>query len=299
MALTSTLTTTSALSELLPSIVQEALFVASERSIMRGLVKNYTLGPAQGKTINVPIYPQQTAVSLTEGTGLNLGDVGYANVNTSTATLTVSEVGLATHITDLARLSSATNVVADIGRLFGEAIARKIDQDLTAKFSQFTTNVVGSSGNILAVTGAISAASVFQAVAKLRSAGVPSSDLACVLHPSVAYDLKANITNTFANPNAGTIQNEAMQMGYVGMLAGVPVYETSNFAVANGAAGDYIGGLFHRDALGLGIMQDIRIETQRDALLRGDAIVATAMYGTGKLYEAYGVAMAFDSSIVD
>lgn len=298
MASASTLTTTSALSELLPSIVQEALFVASERSIMRGLVKNYSLGPAQGKTINVPIYPQQTAVSLTEGEGIDLGDLGYANVNTSSATLTVSEVGLATHITDLARLSSATNVVADIGRLFGEAIARKIDQDLTAKFTEFTTNVVGSSGNILAVTGAISAASIFQAVSKLRSAGVPSSDLACVLHPSVAYDLKANITNTFANPNAGTIQNEAMQMGYVGMLAGVPVYETSNFAVANATAGDYIGGLFHRDALGLGIMQDIRIETQRDALMRGDAIVATAMYGTGKLYEQYGVALAFDSSIV-
>jgi N4-gp56 family major capsid protein len=297
MALTSTLTTTSALSELLPSIVQEALFVASERSIMRGLVKNYTLGPAQGKTINVPIYPQQTAVSLTEGTGLNLGDVGYANVNTSTATLTVSEVGLATHITDLARLSSATNVVADIGRLFGEAIARKIDQDLTAKFAQFTTNVVGSSGNILAVTGAISAASVFQAVAKLRGAGVPSSDLACVLHPSVAYDLKANITNTFANPNAGLIQNEAMQMGYVGMLAGVPVYETSNID-NNNTTGDYSGAVFHRDALGFGLMQDIKIEAQRDALMRGDALVATALYATGVLYEAYGCVVLADSSIL-
>jgi hypothetical protein len=85
--------------------------------------------------------------------------------------------------------------------------------------------------------------------------------------------------------------------GYVGTVAGVPVYETSNID-DNGTAGDFVGGLFHRDALGLGIMQDIRIETQRDALLRGDAIVATAMYGTGKLYEAYGVAMAFDSSIV-
>jgi N4-gp56 family major capsid protein len=292
--------TTALLSELLPSIIQEALFVASEKSIMRGLVKNYTLGPAQGKTINVPIYPQQTAVSLAENVKIwDHQSTGYANVDTSTATLTIGEVGIATHISDLARISSATNVVADIGRLFGEAIARKIDQDLTAKFTQFTTNVVGSSGNILAVTGAISAASVFQAVSKLRSAGVPSSDLACVLHPSVAYDLKANITNTFANPNAGTIQNEAMQMGYVGMLAGVPVYETSNFAVANETAGDYIGGLFHRDALGFGLMQDIKIEAQRDALMRGDALVATALYATGKLYEAYGVAMAFDSSIVN
>lgn len=292
-------TTLTTLDNLLPKIIQEALFVASERSIMRGLVKNYTLPPGSGKTVNVPIYPLQTAQSLTEGVALTDHTVsGYANVTPSSATLTVAEVGIATQVTDIARLSSATNVVADIGRLFGEAIARKIDIDLTSKFSLFTTNVVGSSGNILAVSGAISAASVFEAVAKLRGAGVPSSDLACVLHPSVAYDLKANITNTFANPNAGTIQNEAMQMGYVGMLAGVPVYETSNFNTANSTAGDYIGGLFHRDALGLAIMQDIKIESQRNALLRGDDLIATAMYGTGALYQQYGVALAFDSSIV-
>jgi N4-gp56 family major capsid protein len=295
--------TTALLSELLPSIIQEALFVASEKSIMRGLVKNYTLGPAQGKTINVPIYPQQTAVSLAENVKIwDHQSTGYANVNTSTAQLTIGEVGIATHISDLARISSATNVVADIGRLFGEAIARKIDKDLTSQFISFTTNLVGSA-NISKVTGAdaisstLSAADIFKAVAKLRSAGVPSSDLACVLHPSVAYDLKANITNTFANPNAGLIQNEAMQMGYVGMLAGVPVYETSNID-NNNTTGDYSGAVFHRDALGFGLMQDIKIEAQRDALMRGDALVATALYATGVLYEGYGCVVLADSSIL-
>jgi len=295
-------TTTSSLSELLPSIIQEALFVASEQSIMRGLVKNYTLGPAQGKTINVPIYPQQTAATLSEGVGLALGDVGYANVNTSTATLTIGEVGIATHITDLARLSSATNVVADVGRLFGEAIARKIDKDLTAQFINFTTNLVGSA-NVSKTSGAnaissiLSAADVFKAVAKLRSAGVPTSDMACVLHPSVAYDLLANITNTFSNPASGDLQNEAMKMGYVGMLAGIPIYQTSNID-NNNTTGDYAGAVFHRDALGFGLMQDIKIEAQRDALLRGDALVGSALYATGVIYEGYGCVVLADSSIL-
>jgi hypothetical protein len=117
-----------------------------------------------------------------------------------------------------------------------------------------------------------------------------------VLHPRVAYDLKAALTNSFANPNAGVIQNEAMQMGYVGMLAGTMVFETSSIA-AQTSADDFTGAVFYRDALGLGVMQDIRVETQRDALLRGDAIVATAMYGTGVLYEKYGCALGFDSTI--
>jgi len=278
--------TTTTLNDLLPSIVAEALFVASERSIMRGLVKNYTLGASQGKTVTVPVYPLQTAAGLTEGTAAT-----PAAVSTDGVVLTVSEVGLATQITDLSRIGSASNVIADIGRLFGEAIARKIDQDLTALFSSFSTNTLGSN------TAVLSAATIFQAVAKLRSAGVPGNELYGVFHPAVAYDLKANLTNTYSNPNSGILQNEAMQMGYVGMLAGVPIYETSNLA-NTGTTGDFVGGVFHRDALGLAVMQDIRIETQRQALLRGDDLIATAIYGKGVLYEAYGVAITNDSTIL-
>ena len=285
-------TTTTSLNDLLPSIIQEALFVASERSIMRNLVKNYTLPPASGKTVNVPIYPNQTAVALTEGLAIvDHTSTGYANVSTNTATLTVGEVGIATQITDLSRIASASNVVADVGRLFGEAIARKIDTDLTALFSGFTTNTVGNASTLL------SAASIFQAVAKLRQAGVPSTDIYGVFSPAVAYDLKANLTNTFANPNAGVVQNEAMAMGYVGMLAGVPIYETANLD-NNGTTGDYVGAVFHREALGLALMRDINIEVQRNALLRGDDLIATAMYGVGELYDGYGVAITADSSIL-
>lgn len=278
--------TTTTLNDLLPSIVAEALFVASERSIMRGLVKNYNIGSASGKTITVPIYPLQTAAGLTEG-----DEAVPAAVSTDGVTLTVSEVGLATQVTDLSRIASPSNVVADIGRLFGEAIARKIDTDLTALFGSFTTNIVGTDST------AISAATIFHAVAKLKSAGVPSTDLACVLHPAIAYDLKSNLTNTFANPNAGDLQNEAMRMGFVGMLAGVPVYETSNIA-NTGTTGDYNGGVFHRDAIGLALLQDIKIESQRNALLRGDDLIATAIYGKGIIYEGYGVKVVADSSVL-
>jgi N4-gp56 family major capsid protein len=278
--------TSTTLNDLLPSIIQEALFVASERSIMRGLVKNYQLAPGSGKTVNVPIYPLQTAAGLTEG-----AEVSNTAVSTDTAQLTVSPVAIRTMLTDLARTSSASNVVADLGRLFGEAVARKMDSDLCALFSGSFTNAVGNA------TTAASAATIFQAVAKLKSAGVPTDGLACVLHPAIAYDLKANLTNTFANPAAGDVQNEAMRMGYVGMLAGVPIYETSNIA-NNGTTGDYYGALFHRDAFGLGIVSDIAIETQRRASYLGDDIVCSAHYGVGVLYENYNVQLLADSSIL-
>jgi N4-gp56 family major capsid protein len=278
--------TTSTLNDLLPAITAEAMFVANERSIMRGLVKNYSIPASNGKTITVPIYPVQSAAALTEG-----DEVSNTAVSTNGVTLTVSTVAIRTMITDLVRASSASNVVADMGRLFGEAIAKKMDQDLLALFSGFSTGVGGAST-------AMSAALIAQAVARLRANAVPGDALACVVNPYVAYDLKKDLTNTFANPNAGIVQNEAMVTGYVGTLFGVPVFESSNIA-DTGTAGDYVGAVFHRDALGLAMIGDIQIETQRRASFVGDDIVASAHYGVGELYDGYGVKITADSSLVD
>ena len=277
--------TTSTLNDLLPSIVAEAMFVANERSIMRGLVKNFSIPAGNGKTVTVPIYPTQTAAALTEG-----DEASNTAVSTDGVTLTVSTVAIRTIVTDLVRASAASNVVADLGRLFGEAIAKKIDQDLIGLFSGFS---VGVGDNATA----LSAATIAQAVARLRANAVPSDALACVVNPYVAYDLKSNLTNTFANPNAGIIQNEAMQMGYVGSLFGVPVFESSNIA-NTGTAGDYVGAVFHRDALGLAMIGDISIETQRRASYVGDDVVASCHYGVGEIYDGYGVKVTADSSLL-
>lgn len=278
------LTNTTSLNDLLPSIVAEALFVASERSIMRGLVRNYTLNSGQGKTVTVPIYPKVTAAALTEATAPTA-----TQVTTDSALLTVSEVGLTATLSDLAMMASATNVVSDIGRLFGEAIARKIDSDLLSNIANFSAGV-GSA------TTTATAALIFQAIAKLRSQGYDTAmDCAIILHPNVAYDVASTLTSTFAAP-ASMIGNDALRDGFMGTLGGVPVYQSS-LVNNTGTTGDYNCAVFHKDALGLAVMQDIRIETQRQAALRGYDIVGSAIYGHGILYNAAGVYGQFDSTI--
>ena len=279
--------TSSTLSELYTEIVAEALFVASERSIMRPLVKNYAV-TGGGKSVEVPIYSAVSAAAVSEAS-----DLSNTAINPTSQTITCSEHGIMTTLTDLARNSAPRNVAGDIGKLFGEAIAKKIDTDLTALFGGFSTTV-GSAST------AMSAAVLFQAVAKLRAAGVPGENLSAVLHPQVAFDLKSGLTNTFANPNPG-VGNEALRTGLVGQIAGVNIFETSNIADSSGnepgTTGDYKGAVFHSDALGLAMMQDLKIETQRDASLRADEIVATAVYGVGELDDSKGCEVESDSSI--
>ena len=276
-------TTSSTLSELYTEIVAEAQFVATEQSIMRNLVRNYQI-TGGGKSVEVPIYSAVSAAAVAEAT-----DLSNTAIDPSSATITASEVGVLTTLTDLARNSAPRNVAADIGRLFGEAIAKKQDTDLIALFDGFS--VTSGDG-----TGAMSAAVIFNALSTLRANSLPISECAVVLHPKIAYDLKANLTNTFANANANDLANEALRNGFVGRLAGMPVFETANMA-NTGTAGDYKGGAFHRDAIALAEMQGLKVETQRDASLRADEIVATAVYGVGEIHDSYGVELHYDSSI--
>ena len=277
-------TNTTTLNDLLPAITAEALFVASEKSIMRGLVRNYTLSPGNGKTVTVPIYPRQTATSLTEAVASN-----QVAVSTSGATLTVAEVGLYATVSDLAMMASASNVVADLGRLFGEAIARKMDSDLLSNIASFSAGVGGA-------TTTATPALIFQAIAKLRAQGYDTAnDCAIILHPNVAYDVASVLTSTFAAP-ASMVGNSALENGFMGMLGGVPVYQSS-LVNNTGTAGDYNGAVIHKDALGLAMMQDVKIETQRQAAARAFDIVGSAIYGHGILYNAAGVYAQFDSTI--
>ena len=275
--------TSSTLSELYTEIVAEAQFVAQEQSIMRNLVRNYAISGG-GKAVEVPIYAAVSAGAVSEA-----ADLANTAINPSSVSITAAEVGVMTTLTDLARNSAPRNVAADIGRLFGEAIAKKQDTDMTALFDGF-------SGAVGDGSAAISAASIFNAASTLRAAALNVNECAVVLHPKIAFDLKANLTNTFANANANDLANEALRSGFVGTLAGMRVFETSNMS-NSGNAGDYKGAAFHRDALAMAEMQGLKVETQRDASLRADEIVATAVYGVGEIHDSYGVELHYDSSV--
>ena len=272
-------TTSSTISELYTEIVAEALFVASEQSIMRGLVRNYTISGG-GKSVEVPIYATVSAGAVSEAS-----DLSNTAVNPTSVTITASEVGIMTTLTDLARNSASRNVAADIGRLFGESIATKIDTDLAALFSGFSTEKGPGAGAEITVQD------LFECAAELKTNKAPGPYFG-VFHPKQIFNVKKSLTNTFVGRDT-ELSNEAMRTGFVGNIAGIQIFETSNIAVDG--SDDSIGGVFSQDALALAMMQDLKIETQRDASLRADEIVATAVFGVGELHDTYGVKITADT----
>jgi len=274
-------TTTSTLDDLFVNIIAQARFTAEEQSIMRNLVTVYNIEAQAGTTVQVPKYPAIAAADLTEGT-----DMSSTTVSTSSASIAVGEVGAQVLLTDMAAMG-AGNPADELGTVLGNSIATKMDQDLIALFDGFSTSLG-------ATTTELTAAYLFQAAATLR-ANKAVGRLVGVFHPYQTYALKANLTNTFANPNGGDLQNEAMRNGYVGTIAGIDIFESANVTVDG--SGDAKGAIFAPEALALAMKKDFAIEPQRDASNRAWELNATAVYGVGELDDSYGVEMYFDAGL--
>jgi hypothetical protein len=277
-------TTSSTLSELFENITQEAIFTFQETSVMRPLVTLYPIVGA-GKTVEIPVYPAITASAVNEAT-----DLTNTAVNPTSETITASEVGVMTTLTDLARDSASRNVGADIGKLFGEAIAKKVDTDLATLLDSFTATLDSAGGVEL------TADKLFQAQATLRLLNVPAPYYG-VFSPKAVFNLKKTLTAAGYNTNANAISdigNEALTNGYVGRVAGIDIFENANIAI--NANDDSAGAVFHPMSLGLALKEDFKVETQRDASLRGTEIVASICYGTGVIKNNYGVRIISDSA---
>ena len=274
-------TTSSTLDDLFANIIAQARFTAEEQSLMLGLVPQYEIGAQAGKTIQVPKYPAIAAADLTEGT-----DMTSTTVSTSSVSITVGEVGAQVLLTDLAAMG-AGNPADELGTVLGNAIATKMDKDLIALFDGFSASI-GAAG------AEITVADIFKAAATLRANKV-TGVINAVVHPYQAYALKANLTNTFANPNGGDLQNEAMRNGYVGTIAGVNIYESANVSIDG--SDDAKGAVFAPEALAIAMKRDFQIEPERDASNRAFELNATAIYGVGELDDSFGVEVLSDAAL--
>jgi len=276
-------TTSSTLSELYTEIIQEAIYTFQENSVMRPIVTTYSI-TGSGKQIAVPVYPAVSAAAVSEGT-----DLSNTAINPTEATITASEVGLMTTLTDLGRDSASRNVASDIGKLFGDALAKKVDVDLSALFASFSSDA-GSAGTELTPD------LLFKAQATLRSLGIPAPYYG-VFHPKAVFNLKKTLTNAGYSTSSSAISeigNRALMDGYIGRIAGIDVFENANLVID--ASDDSVGAVFHPSSVGLAMKADFKLESQRDASLRASEIVATMTYGTGIIKSNYGVAVTVDSA---
>jgi N4-gp56 family major capsid protein len=270
-------TTSTTLTGLFSDIQQAALFTMQERGFMRPLVTNFNLVGQPGKQAKVGIYPSLATSALVSGEGTD------ATNNAITAiekTFDTDEIAALVTLTDTARDSADDNTAASIGRVIGETMARKVDEDIAALFSGFSGTVGGSGSELTADL-------IFKAVATLRGNSVMGPYVG-VFHPAQMYNLKKQLANAgSANvPSLSDVGNAALAEGFVGRIAGVDLYESA--VVTGDSTGAYVGAIMTPMAIAYALKKDISLETQRDASLRATEIVGSMTYAVGELMGGSG-----------
>ena len=282
--------TSSTLAGLFTTIQQTALFTMQERAFMRPLVRNYNLTGQPGKAAHVGIYPTIATSSITSGEN---SDATATTITATEKTFTATEVAIMATLTDMARDSTADDSAAAIGRVLGETLAKKVDEDIAALFTGFS-----SSGTLVAGTSELTPDDILNAIAQLRANSVTGPYIG-VFHPYQTYNLRKVLANAGAAtvPALSDVGNEVLRNGYIGRLFGVDIYESA--VVTGTSAGAYVGAVMHSDALVFAMKKDLVIETQRDASLRATEIVASMSYAVGELFDLHGVKIVTDASITN
>lgn len=275
--------TITSLNSLFNTIFADAIFVARETNLMAALVTPFNgEGLAQRK---MGIYPQLSTQTVTESQ-----DFASATEWTKTTQMTITPKIEHTQVilTDARIATDPDDARTDAAREMGGAIATKIDTDLVALFSGFSTDK-GTSGSALTLQRASAA------IAVLRNNKAPNP-LFGVLHPYGWQDLWTELGQPASNKAfLGDIANEAMRSWAVGDFLGAMWFIDANIAVASS---DAISGVFHREALALDTRRAPTMEVERDASFGGGAweLNMNVWYGVGERRDSFGVKLTHDAT---
>lgn len=279
-------TTTTTVTELIQPILAEARYTMSQ-GVFLGDPRFITrVDKPNGKSgVTFPKWDTEAMASVAEGT-----DLTNTAFDTTAVTITPGEYGLMTTVTDLAELRANENLAISIGRVMGEAYRDAVNQAIWALFDGFS-NATGTT-NV-----DITEANIRDAVRELRLRKTPGElFMPCTPH---VYDDLLGLYSTADNTTAESIREMALTQGMLPPIYGVTPLLIDNLAAGTSAgqidAADAKTAIYSRAALGFVSEWDFKIETERDASLRGTELVATASFGVGEINDNYGQELLVDN----
>jgi hypothetical protein len=297
------ITTDAVMADTVPTVLENARFTEQFVAEMSKLVWRIRKELHDGKNINVPTFGTVVARDLAEG----VDNVASETMSDSLVTVTPAEVGCKLILTDKLVRDNQEDIKAAAGRILGNAMEVKRDQDILLQLASAATSLGSGS---TATMGQVAAARVIIKGNPVSNGGPGPGSLACVLHPYVSLDLVDVLTPLAPVQSSGTagytIQSPAMAMvdevvrQYgVGRLFGMPVIEDGNIdttTIANTAK----GGVFctgEGGAIILGTALEWSVEPERDASLRATELNIVGEYGVGIYVDDWIVTMNHDATL--
>lgn len=281
-------TTTTTLTEAIPTIVASALLELDEGNIVQPLVTDVPF-PGAGVLHQTPFISRITA-EADDSLASQALDSGTSD-ETSPSAATVGVHGAYVQLKDIAALGSIDDMAAVAGQLIGQCLVVRRDLDLVTLFTSLTTNQGSSTSTNFAP------ADLYDAYGSLRQYHAPLP-YHLVLHPQQIWNshglivLFDNSSDAIQSAGLGTVGEDFARYGFAGMAMGFNLWSDSNitFNTGNGS-----GAAFSRGAIKNVRKRDFQVEIQRDAPEVADKIVGSEIRGEAILRNKHGNEMQFPS----
>ena len=276
----------------LGKIIGDAVIAFNHTNVMLPLVtsKQAVKGAI---TVGFPDYTK-IASSSVDAVADGADQSTVVSMTTTARNCTISEHVIRADVSDLAVMGNADDLTGNVGQILGNAVAAKLDADLTALGTAFSQTECGA-GTALALDH------VFGSMRQLRAAGAPFP-YNLVLSPKQVWGAKG-LSGLLVDPSAGAqadnpLSQAKLANGEVGKIAGFNVYWSYQIEENVGSGGDAAGFAFSKGAVGLAIGSEglIRIETERNASFRTTEYIAVGFWGQVEIKDAFGVYVLSDVS---
>ncbi len=273
-------------------IVGDAVVAFNKSNVMLPLVtsKQAVKGAITVQFVDYTKIGSSDVAAATDG-----GDhTTMTSIDTAAKSATVSEHVIRTDVSDLAAMGSAEDYTGNVGAVLGNAIAAKLDADLTALGTGFSQTQC-TAGTVLALDH------IFGSMRLLRAAGAPFP-YNLVLSPKQVWGSKG-LSGLLVENSSGTLADNPLSAskltnGEVGTVAGFNVYWSDQINEDVSSGGDAAGFAFSKGAIGCAIGPNglIRIETERNASFRTTEYVGTGFWGEIEIHDGFGVYILSDVS---
>lgn len=291
------ITTDTVMADTVPTVLSRARDTELFMAEMSALVWRIRKELHDGKTVNVPTFGTVTARNLTEG----IDNAVSETMSDTSVTITPGEVGCKIILTDKLVRDNSEDIKGAAGRMLGNAMEVKRDQDLLLQLASAATTL-GSGGT--ATMGQVAAARAIVKGNPVSSGGPAPGSLVIVHHPYVTLDIVDILTPLI--PVAGTtsvsmapMADEVVRNYGVGRLFGMPWIEDGNIDTAS-IANTAKGGVFNTgegSAIILATANEWSVEPERDASLRATELNITGEYGVGIYESDWIVTMNHDAAL--
>lgn len=281
-------TTSTTMTEAIPTIVAESLLESEEAQVVAPLINNVAFG-GPGLVHSTPIISKLTSeaddslANQALDSGTYTGSPSQATVGVHGSTVFLKEIAVLGTVGDLASIAA---------NLIGQSIGTRLDLDLVTLFTSITRNEGGANVDI-------TPQDLFDAYGYLRGQYAPLP-YNLVLNPQHVWS-SVGVINFFSNVadsahfaaqgGVGSVAEDFMRNGFAGKVFGFDLFVDGNVTITSNNAS---GCAFSRDAFKLVRKRDIRIDVLYSGPEVGWQVTGSAMWGEAVLKNNFGAEMQFN-----